>query len=34
VAITFPGDFKATDSKIVIKGAYALLSAMKNVEEE
>jgi cobalt-zinc-cadmium efflux system membrane fusion protein len=34
VAITFPENFNATDAKIVIKGAYALLSAMKNVEEE
>ena len=34
VAITFPENFNATDAKIVIKGAYSLLSAMKNVEEE
>jgi cobalt-zinc-cadmium efflux system membrane fusion protein len=34
VAITFPGNFNVTNAKIVIKGAYALLSAMKNVEEE
>lgn len=34
VAITFPENFNAADAKIVIKGAYALLSAMKNVEEE
>ena len=34
VGITFPGNFNAAAAKIVIKGAYALLSAMKNVEEE
>ena len=34
VAITFPKNFNAANDKIVIKGAYALLSAMKNVEEE
>lgn len=34
VAITFPGNFNTANAKIVIKGAYALLSAMKNVEEE
>ncbi len=32
--ITFPGNFNPANAKIVIKGAYALLSAMKNVEEE
>ena len=34
VAITFPENFNPANAKIVIKGAYALLSAMKNVEEE
>lgn len=34
VGITFPENFNAANAKIVIKGAYALLSAMKNVEEE
>ena len=34
VAITFPANFNPANAKIVIKGAYALLSAMKNVEEE
>ena len=34
VAITFPENFNAANEKIVIKGAYTLLSAMKNVEEE
>jgi cobalt-zinc-cadmium efflux system membrane fusion protein len=33
VAITFPGDFNSANAKIVTKGAYSLLSAMKNVEE-
>jgi cobalt-zinc-cadmium efflux system membrane fusion protein len=34
VAISFPENFNPANAKIVIKGAYALLSAMKNVEEE
>jgi cobalt-zinc-cadmium efflux system membrane fusion protein len=34
VAITFPENFNVADAKFVIKGAYSLLSAMKNVEEE
>lgn len=34
VGISFPENFNAANAKIVIKGAYALLSAMKNVEEE
>jgi membrane fusion protein, heavy metal efflux system len=34
VAVTFPSNFSATGSDIVIKGAYDLLSAIKNVEEE
>jgi membrane fusion protein, heavy metal efflux system len=34
VAITFPGNFNPANANIVTKGAYALLSAMKNVEEE
>ncbi|CAN5840714.1 efflux RND transporter periplasmic adaptor subunit [soil metagenome] len=33
VAVTLPGDFNMNTDKIVIKGAYALLSAMKNIEE-
>ena len=33
VAVTLPDNFNINSSKIVIKGAYALLSAMKNVEE-
>jgi len=33
-AVTFPENFNARDAKVVTKGAYALLSAMKNVEEE
>ncbi len=33
VAITLPEGFDINSAKIVIKGAYALLSAMKNVEE-
>lgn len=33
VAITLPDNFNINSSKIFIKGAYALLSAMKNVEE-
>ncbi len=33
-AITFPGNFNTANAKIVIKGAYSLLSAMKNVGEE
>ena len=32
-AVTFPTDFNASKSNIVKKGAYSLLSAMKNVEE-
>ena len=34
VAITFPENFDASNVRIVVNGAYALLSAMKNVEEE
>lgn len=34
VAITFPENFNAANAKIVMKGSYALLSVMKNVEEE
>lgn len=34
VAITFPENFNAANAKIVIKGAYPWLSAMKNIEEE
>lgn len=33
VAVTLPSEFDATKSKVVLKGAYALLSTMKNVEE-
>jgi cobalt-zinc-cadmium efflux system membrane fusion protein len=33
VAVTLPEGFNINSNKIVIKGAYALLSAMKNVEE-
>ena len=33
VAITFPEDFNSANAKIVTKGAYSILSAMKNVEE-
>ncbi len=33
VAVTLPDNFNVSTSKIVIKGAYALLSAMKNVEK-
>ncbi len=33
VAVTLPENFNISTSKIVIKGAYALLSAIKNVEE-
>ncbi len=33
VGVTLPDNFSVSTSKIVIKGAYALLSAMKNVEE-
>lgn len=34
VAVTFPQIFNPANIQIVIKGAYALLSAMKNVEKE
>ena len=34
VAVTLFEDFNVNASKVVVKGAYALLSAMKNVEEE
>jgi cobalt-zinc-cadmium efflux system membrane fusion protein len=34
VAITFPEKFNAANAKIVTKGAYSLLSVMKNVKEE
>ncbi len=34
VAVTLPDNFNLSNSKIVIKGAYTLLSAMKNVEEQ
>ncbi len=34
VAITFPENFNVADAKMVTKGAYALISAMKNVGEE
>ncbi|MEO6135294.1 MAG: efflux RND transporter periplasmic adaptor subunit [Ginsengibacter sp.] len=33
VAVTLPEGFNISSNKIVLKGAYALLSAMKNVEE-
>ncbi|MBN8833670.1 MAG: efflux RND transporter periplasmic adaptor subunit [Sphingobacteriales bacterium] len=33
VAVTFPEGFDASAARIVVKGAYAVLSAMKNVEE-
>ena len=33
VAVTLPENFDVNTSKVVIKGAYSLLSAMKNVEE-
>lgn len=33
VAVTLPEGFNINSNKIIIKGAYALLSAMKNVEE-
>ncbi len=33
VAVTLPDNFNISTSKIAIKGAYSLLSAMKNVEE-
>lgn len=33
VAITLPTDFDITKTKVVIKGAYSILSAIKNVEE-
>ncbi len=33
VAVTLPDNFDISTGKIVIKGAYALLSAIKNVEE-
>ena len=33
VAVTLPENFNISSSKVVIKGAYSILSAMKNVEE-
>lgn len=33
VEVSFPGGFDSNGSQIVVKGAYSLLSAMKNVEE-
>jgi len=33
-AVTLSDDFNANANNVVMKGAYSLLSAMKNVEEE
>lgn len=33
VAVTLPENFNVNTSRVVIKGAYSLLSAIKNVEE-
>lgn len=32
-AVTLPGNFNINSSRLLLKGAYALFSAMKNAEE-